>query len=390
MNGKKKSILFACYGLGIGGIEKCMVNLINILPEAEFDVDVLVMNPEYALKPQIRRNVHFVDAFQYILNTEFTMQEIRKRGGLFRHMEKILPYIDHRIRIKLGLPLWTKFRPLVKNYDIAVAYSQNGLAPYYVIDKVQAKRKVLWYHNGAYEKPEKGFIIDQHYYNCFDYIVGVSDYCVNLLRDKFGFDEGKFVMLRNVCDVESILKNAEESRPDSFGDGYFHIVSVGRMAAEKGPDLALEACRQLREEGRNICWHWVGDGDQAAAIRRKAEQLGLREHFILEGNQTNPYPYINSADIYVQPSYYESYSMTTMEAKILCKPIVITNVGGMGALLKNGVNGLSVPVDAGAIAEAVGMLLDNESMRNEFTAALQKEAYFSEDMLAEYRRTVFA
>ena len=73
----KKNLLFACYGLGIGGIERCLVNLINILPEAEFDVDLLVMNPEYALKDQIRRKVNFLDAFSYIYNTEFTMQEIR-------------------------------------------------------------------------------------------------------------------------------------------------------------------------------------------------------------------------------------------------------------------------------------------------------------------------
>ena len=98
----KKSLLFVCYGLGIGGIEKCLVNLINALPEACYDVDLLVMNPEYAMMPQIRRNVTFLDAFQYTLNTEFTMQEIRKRGGILRHLDLLLPYIDHRIRIKCG------------------------------------------------------------------------------------------------------------------------------------------------------------------------------------------------------------------------------------------------------------------------------------------------
>ena len=87
----KKSLLFVCYGLGIGGIEKCLVNLINALPEACYDVDLLVMNPEYAMMPQIRRNVTFLDAFQYTLNTEFTMQEIRKRGGILRHLDLLLP-----------------------------------------------------------------------------------------------------------------------------------------------------------------------------------------------------------------------------------------------------------------------------------------------------------
>ena len=148
--GQQKKLLFVCYGLGIGGIERCLVNLLNILPEDEFDVDLLVLNPEYALKDQIRRKVNFLDAFSYIYNTEFTMREIRRRGGLWKHRRMLLPYFDHRVRIKLGLPLWTTFRPLEKHYDVAVAYSQNGLAPYYVADKVTANRKVLWYHNGAY------------------------------------------------------------------------------------------------------------------------------------------------------------------------------------------------------------------------------------------------
>ena len=88
---EKKQLLFVCYGLGIGGIEKCMVNLINILPEEEFDVDLLVMEPEYAMKPQIRRKVSYIDAFQYTLNTEFTMQEIRKRGGFWKYRKLLLP-----------------------------------------------------------------------------------------------------------------------------------------------------------------------------------------------------------------------------------------------------------------------------------------------------------
>ena len=138
--GQQKKLLFVCYGLGIGGIERCLVNLLNILPEDEFDVDLLVLNPKYALKDQIRRKVNFLDAFSYIYNTEFTMGEIRKRGGLWKYRRMLLPYLDHRVRIKLGLPLWTTFRPLEKHYDVAVAYSQNGLAPYYVADKVTADR----------------------------------------------------------------------------------------------------------------------------------------------------------------------------------------------------------------------------------------------------------
>lgn len=386
----KKSLLFVCYGLGIGGIEKCLVNLINALPEARYDVDLLVMNPEYAMMPQIRRNVTFLDAFQYTLNTEFTMQEIRKRGGILRHLDLLLPYIDHRVRIKLGLPVWTKFRPLEKEYDIAVAYSQNGISLNYVIDKVTAKRKVLWYHNGAYEFTGKQYELDKRYYGRFDYIVAVSQDCAKVLRDKFPLISDKIVVLRNICDPESIRENARLFVPGTFSREGAHIVTVGRMTKEKGADLALEACRRLRAEGRKITWHWVGDGNRAADIRKQADALGLSDSFLPEGNQENPYPFILAGDIYVQPSYYEAYSTTVTEAKVLHRPMVVTDVGGMRDQLVSGRNALIVPVDAAAIADAVRVLLDDDAMRETFSKALEEEAYDAQATLKTYEASVFS
>ena len=386
----KKNLLFACYGLGIGGIERCLVNLINILPEDEFDVDLLVMNPEYALKDQIRRQVNFLDAFSYILNTEFTMQEIRKRGGLWKYRKMLLPYFDHRVRIKLGLPLWTTFRPLGKKYDVAIAYSQNGLGPYYVADKVTAGRKVLWYHNGAYEKKGKDYALDQQYYPRFDYVVAVSRHCAGVLREKFPCLEGKITVLRNICDREHILQGAEAFYPEDFSGDAAHLVTVGRLAPEKGPDLALEACRLLREEGRKIVWHWVGDGPMMKTIRAQAEQMGLGDCFRLEGDQVNPYPFMKYAKIYVQPSRYEAYSTTVTEARVLAKPIVTTAVGGMEDQLTDGITGRIVPISAQALAEAIGQLLDSEETARRYSDNLQQEVIGGGQELEAYRKTVFA
>lgn len=388
--GQQKKLLFVCYGLGIGGIERCLVNLLNILPEDEFDVDLLVLNPKYALKDQIRRKVNFLDAFSYIYNTEFTMGEIRKRGGLWKYRRMLLPYLDHRVRIKLGLPLWTTFRPLEKHYDVAVAYSQNGLAPYYVADKVTADRKVLWYHNGAYEKTGKDYALDRQYYPKFDYVVAVSRYCAQMLREKFPCLEGKITVLRNICDREHVLRGAEAFIPDSFFGDAARIVTVGRLAPEKGPELALEACRLLREEGRKIVWHWVGDGPMMKTIRAQAEQMGLGDCFRLEGDQVNPYPFMKYAKIYVQPSRYEAYSTTVTEARVLAKPIVTTAVGGMEDQLTDGITGRIVPISAQALAEAIGQLLDSEETARRYSDNLQQEVIGGGQELEAYRKTVFA
>ena len=389
MTDEKKRLLFACYGLGIGGIEKCLVNLINALPESRYEIDLLVMNPEYDMVPQIRRRVTFLDAFQYTLNTEFTMQEIRKRGGIFRHLDLLLPYLDHRVRIKLGLPVWTKFRPVEKEYDVAVAYSQNGISLNYVIDKVTAKRKVLWYHNGAYEFTGKQYELDKRYYGRFDNIVAVSRDCAGVLCSKFPFIEEKIVVLRNLCDAQEIRSSARQFVPASFSGKGVHIVTVGRMGREKGAQLALDACRRLRAEGKEIIWHWVGDGPQAEDVRRQAKAWGLSDSFLLEGNQQNPYPFMLNADIYVQPSYYEAYSTTVTEAKVLCRPMVVTDVGGMRAQLANEKNALIVPVDSEEIAGAVRKLMEDPAMAERFSQALEEETYNTSDALEAYEQTVF-
>ena len=49
----KKTILISCYGLGIGGIEKCLVNMINHLDMNKYSVDILLMNEVLYLKEQI-------------------------------------------------------------------------------------------------------------------------------------------------------------------------------------------------------------------------------------------------------------------------------------------------------------------------------------------------
>lgn len=389
MNSRKK-ILFVCYGLGIGGIEKCLVNLLNVLPESRYSVDVLLMNPEYAMKPQVKRDVHYLATFRYVLNIEDTVSEIKKRGGFLRNPRLLLKYIVFRLRIKLGFPAWTVFRPLPGHYDIAVAYSQNGFAPYYVVDKVQADRKILWYHNGAYERTGREYERDKDYYNRFDHIVAVSSDCAEVLRGRFGFDDKKLLILPNICDAERIREDARAFVPPTYTGGQFHIATVGRLTSEKGADLALQACRQLCQEGKDLCWHWIGDGNQASVLQEKIRHYGLQQQFLLEGNQTNPYPFILHADLYVQPSYYEAYSTTITEARVLCKPIVTTDVGGMRDQLLDGKTGLIVPIDVKAIADAIRTLMDNEPLRERFSAGLRGESYDPADALAAYEKTVFS
>lgn len=385
----KKQLLFVCYGLGIGGIEKCLVNLLNILPEDAFDVDVLLMNPQYQMKPQIRRNVRFYDEFEYVLYSGGAMEAIRSRGGILKNLGKVIRLIPFRYLEQHNGKAWKLYRPLKKHYDIAVAYSQNGYALYYVIDKVKASRKVLWYHNGSYDVSGEEKKLHEAYYPKFDKVVTVSDYCVGFLKEALPAIADKLLVLWNLCDTEEVLEKAGAFVPAGFEKNRTHIVTVGRMAEEKGVFLALEACRILRRQGLDICWHWVGNGPMEQKVRREIQRLGLEDCFIPEGDQDNPYPYMEHCDVYVQPSHYESYSNTVSEAMVLRKPMVITNVGGMGGRLTDGVNGFVVSVDAPSIAGKVAALVQNPVLRERISREMGQLQEDTRQAEKRYFETVF-
>ena len=384
-----KSVLFSCYGLGIGGIEKCLVNLINAMPEDEFDIDLLLMNPEYTLLKTIKRRVNILDSFEYVMNTTDYLHELAVRGGLVKNFAKTIRYILFRFLVKLSIKPWKAFSSVKKRYDSAVAYSQNDYSSYYVIDKIAAERKILWYHNGSYEKNDRDCKRDKAYYPQFDFIIAVSQDCRRVLTEKFESAASKILTLMNFYDIDDIRSKAQESLDVVFSSDFVNIVTVARLTEEKGADIALAACKNLIDCGKKIRWYWIGDGNRSGNIEKEIAASHLQETFILMGNKANPYPYMGAADIYVQPSYYEAYSTTVFEAKALGKVIVATDVGGMRDQIETKKNGIIVPVNAVAISDAICMLLNDDKLYGQIRSAVQQTTFDPESNMEAYRKSVY-
>lgn len=385
-----KKILFCCYGLGTGGIETCLVNLLNTMPKDKYDIDVLLMNPEYDSLNRVHDGVNLIDSFKFVMNTTDTLSEIKSHGGIIKNPTVTIRYCIFRILVKINFYPWRIFKPINKDYDIAIAYSQNDYSPYYIIDKIKAEKKVMWYHNGSYDFGRRKYKRDKKYYSSFDYFVAVSDDCKNMLLEKFSFKPGRLITLKNICRKEEIEEKAEAFCPNSYKKSEFDIATVGRLTREKGAVLAIDTCKILQKKGLNFCWHWIGDGNQRNEVTDMINRHNLQDCFILEGNQTNPYPYIKYADIYVQSSYYEAYSTTVTEAKLLKKPIVTTDVGGMREQLQNHVNGIIVGISADELANAIEFLMHNQYVMKSFSDILESEDFSQDKTLREYEKTVFA
>ena len=379
-----KKILFVCYGLGIGGIERCLVNLINELDSNLYDIDLLLLNPEYDLLDEITNEVTLLNTFKYSMNTENTYNHYKQEKNILKKVNNISKYIIFRLINKYGQRPWKVFNKVEKKYDIAISYSQNGLTPYYVIDKVNATRKYLWYHNGDYEGKGKKYKLDLEYYSQFNNVVAVSTDCQKKLVQYFSNIQDRIIVMNNIVDTERIINLSNSDETIEINKDSFLILTVGRLTKEKGAELAVNVCKKLVDNGLNIKWYWVGDGNQTIYIKQLINKFELGDVFYLLGNKKNPYVYMKQCDLYVQPSKYEAYCTTTNEARILNKPVVTTDVGGMRDQFIDKETALIVNGEVNELYKAIKSLIEDDKYRQKLMLNLKQKNYEFNDYIKQY------
>ena len=101
------------------------------------------------------------------------------------------------------------------------------------------------------------------------------------------------------------------------------------------------------------------------------------------GIKENPYPYIKKATVYVQTSRFEGKSVAIDEAKILHKPILVTNFPSAKDQIENGVNGSIVAMDANSIANGIQQLVTDVATMNVFVSNLKKEQLGTEGEMSK-------
>ena len=178
------------------------------------------------------------------------------------------------------------------------------------------------------------------------------------------------------------------SEPADFGDdfGGMRLLTVGRICPQKGYDLAVPAVARLISEGYPIRWYIIGQGDDAYAenLRAQIAESGLRESVVFMGMQKNPYKFMKAADIYFQPSRHEGKPIAVEEAKVLCRPIFVTDYTSAAEQTENGTLGLVGDISEEGIYRGLKKLLDDGALREILTERLafvtKNEKNFSQIM----------
>lgn len=384
----KKKILFVITTLYNGGAEKSLISLLQNMDLDRYEVDLLILKKIGIFMEDIPEKVRILDLSEevaglygnHVLPTKKRYQCIRLIGSLIAKCSTGSFLRQRQIRWKYFYQ--KNISELKKQYDIAIAYIE-GEPLYFIVDKVKAKKKIAWIHND-YQKFECDRKFDLLYLKKVDHIVSVSELCVSILKKVFPEYAQKISYIPNLVSSNTIKEFSEKFYPKEFENHANILLSIGRLHPQKGFDMAIDAAKIMKDHGYSFIWFILGDGELQKDLEDRITKNDLKGTVVLLGIRQNPYPYIRYCDIFVQPSRFEGKSIVLDEAKILAKPILVTNYSTVGDQIIKDKEGIVVEMEAAEIAKGLEKLMDAKEQREKLTNYLSKFDYGNEKEIAKY------
>lgn len=360
-----KKILFFINTLGGGGAEKVLVDLVNSLDHSQYKVDVV----------SVTGGVH-----ESRLSNHINYYKIIKTNNSF--FNRLF------VRIFYHLPVSLVNRLIKKdNYDIEIAYIEGF--PTKVIGASKGKsKKVAFVHCDVSVQN----VLDKIYrtkkqcindYNRFDRVCFVSDAAKNGFETITGSLKNS-VVVHNIIDFNDVKQKSQFSISQEYETSGMKLISVGRLSKEKGYERLIKVLSEIKEKYSFELW-LLGTGERLSAIEEQIKAFGLNNIKLL-GFQSNPYAFINKADLLICPSFYEGYSTVAVESMILGVPVLTTECAGMKEILENGKCGIIVENSEEGIKKGLMSLFEDEMLYSRIKngAQMKKESYTNELAVKEY------
>ena len=398
-----KRILIVIYDMRIGGAQKSLLSFLQTLSQdarsKEYEIDVMPFNPVGEFLAQIPEGINVRQPENVLrwmgtkMNRELIFRHFSLSGLLGECMwvlrKKLRLHSEHgNVQQKLW-QVWHTFIPVLKDeYDVAISYI-DGTANYYVMDKVNAGKKVLWLHTD-YQKMGYDAGLDARFFRDCDAIATISSECREALRSVLPDLDEKIHVIENITSAGTVTAMAlEGSCPEYPAEPCLRLLTVGRLHHLKGLDMAVDAAKALKDSGVSFRWLVVGEGNERNALEEQIYVSGLDSCFCLIGSRNNPYQYMRECDILVQTSRCEGKSIVLDEAKILGKPIVVTNYPTVYDAVDHEETGLIVGMNAYSICQGILRMASDDALRQKIAANLNRNPKGNESELSRYIEIMF-
>ncbi len=358
-----KRLLFVINQFYKGGAETSLLNLFKYLDKSKYEIDIIIMNQilvegAVSLLDRIPKEVNIFD----VQKEQMVLSPLKKlQAKMFLKKEDI--DCDPTAALLFARE---------HEYDVAFHVGE-WWSPRFVAKNIKAKRKCAWIHNdiaqAEYFDAENYFVYDEY----FSHYIFVSNNSMESSLERYPFIREKAICIYNINDAEMIKREADcpmdQQDQNYYNTGVPVVLTCANIRQQKKHKRALEAMGILAKRGVEFIWINIGaitEQEHCNRLLSRAEELGLKDRFILAGPKNNPYPYIKQADVIAVLSDYESWSMVITEAKILGKPIISTRTSGALEQIKDRETGLLTDFDANDIADKLEELLESKKLQEVF------------------------
>ncbi len=304
-----KRIAFFQSDLGVGGIQKSIVNLLRNLDYSRFQADL------YLTDPRAFWDADFPEQLRII-----QLEPLPRRYSF-------LPFDYGKKRVS-GDPEYRKSFPEGVEYDLAVDFNSYQFSTAVGALTVPAKKRVMWIHNDVRVKlgNEWKYRVLWHFFRgkfrYYDGFVPVSRALIEPFQAMSGVKDKPFTVIPNYIDVEEIRRKSAEPCPD-FGldESCLNLVALGRLCHQKGYDIMLDIFAQAAKQRPDLRLYIIGDGPDRQSLEAQRERLGLTDRVSFLGNQPNPFCYMARMDAFLSTSRYEGQPLNIMEAMAVGLPL---------------------------------------------------------------------
>lgn len=388
-----KKILVVASDMEIGGAERALLGLLEAFDKKKYQIDLFLLRHRGAFLKFIPEGIQLLPENAKYASLGVPIKEVLKKGnfdmifGRARGKYKARKFIrqhklkkENSVEIHYSFKYTEQFLPQISDtrYDLALGFT----TPYYILDKkVCANTKAVWIHTD-YAVLDGDRKEEENVWKAYPYLVSVSEGVTKSFLTVYPGLKDRIYRIDNIISEELIRKQAdlfevEEEMPSE--PGVIQILSIGRFTRAKNFENVPEICARILAEGVRVKWYIIGFGKEKEMIERKIRERNMKEYVILIGKKENPYPYIKKCDVYIQPSRYEGKAVAVREAQILHKPVMITQFPTAASQLRNGVDGMIVPMDPIECADAIASLLKDDKKMRELTEACSLSDYSNYD-----------
>lgn len=355
----KRKVLFVIHQLNIGGVQKSVIPMLDAVDYEHNEVTLYIRKNRLDLLPLINSNINDIrineDKTKYYRKpySAFLVVLIRILHLLKIDVSKAESCLKKYITLK-QMEYEKKHYFTNDDFDVAVSVVQ-GYTAAFVSDYISAKRKIMFYRDSTDSEHK----LHERIMNNFDYIYCVSKGACSVLSRFYPQYANRMGVIETFVPYEEIV-----SKGDAFEitNNKYIFSTCGRMTSVKGFDIAVAAAEILDKKGIDYIWYFIGDGIERHNIEQLIKEKGLQKKIEFTGMLENPYPYIKSSNIYIQPSREESFGRTIKEALILKSLVVSTETVGAKEQIKNGENGILTTITSEGIAEGVERLINDNRL----------------------------